>query len=80
MAKDTLMIHDAATEEIIVRDLTDEEQAALDASRKEAIAARKKAKADAQAAYELKYGAYEKLGLTVEEINAILPKPESEDA
>ena len=80
MAKDTLMIHDVANDEIIIRELTEDEQAELDADRKQAIAAKKKAKADAKAAYELKYAAYEKLGLSVEEIDAILPKPLSENA
>lgn len=80
MAKDTLMIHDVANDEIVIRELTDDEQMQLDAARKEAIDAKTKAKADAKAAYELKYAAYEKLGLSVEEIQAILPKPDSEDA
>lgn len=80
MAKDTLMIHDVANDEILIRELTDDEQMQLDAARKEAIDAKNKAKADAKVAYELKYAAYEKLGLSVEEIQAILPKPDPEDA
>lgn len=73
MAKDTLMIHNATTDEIIVRELTDDEQDELDAARAKALAAKQKAKDEAKAARDLKISAYEKLGLTAEEIQALLP-------
>ena len=73
MAKDTLMIHNAATDEIIVRELTDDEQDELDAARAKALAAKQKAKDEAKAARDLKISAYEKLGLTAEEIESLLP-------
>lgn len=73
MAKDTLMIHNATTDEIIVRELTDDEQDELDAARAKALAAKQKTKDEAKAARDLKISAYGKLGLTAEEIEALLP-------
>lgn len=65
-------VFDAITGENIVREMTQEELDAKNAEIAE-FAAAKKAKEEAEAALrQTKVSAYQKLGLTVEEINAIL--------
>jgi hypothetical protein len=67
-------IFDAITGENIVREMTKEELDAKNAEIAE-FAAAKKAKEEAEAALkQTKVTAYEKLGLTVQEISAILPQ------
>jgi hypothetical protein len=65
-------IYDALTNQNVVREMTDEELVARKAEFAE-FAAAKKAKEEAEAALRnTKISAYEKLGLTPQEIEAIL--------
>ena len=58
-----------------VRTLTDEEYEATIEAWADAWLAKEQAKIDAENSRQLKISAYEKLGLTPEEIEALLPKP-----
>ena len=58
-----------------VRTLTDQEYEATIQAWADAWLAKEQAKIDAENARQLKISAYEKLGLTPVEIEAILPKP-----
>jgi hypothetical protein len=58
-----------------VRTLTDEEYDATIEAWADAWLAKEQAKIDAENARQLKISAYEKLGLTAEEIEALLPTP-----
>jgi hypothetical protein len=71
----TIQIHDVATGEIINREMTDEEQQQFQAER--AINSEAKRFREEQAAQlrATKISAYQKLGLTAEEIEALLPTP-----
>jgi|688.fasta_scaffold420253_2 uncharacterized protein with von Willebrand factor type A (vWA) domain len=71
----TIQIHDVATGEIINREMTDEEQQQFEAER--AINSEAKRLREEQAAQlrATKISAYQKLGLTAEEIEALLPTP-----
>ena len=72
---DLIQIYDHNTGETIVREMSDEEQAERNAE----IAAykvEKQARQDAiEAAWRTKVSAYEKLGLTANEIEALAPTP-----
>jgi hypothetical protein len=59
--------------ENIVRELTDDEQKILNAERKKAIEAKKQAVIEEEKLREIKVSAYQKLGLSDEEIEALLP-------
>jgi len=63
----TAHIHDAATGETIVRDMTDDELALIETAKNEAAAAEAEAKAKTAA----RTTALAKLGLTAEEIAAL---------
>jgi len=75
MMNNSITIYDHTTGETIVREMTDEEQAQRNAE----IAAwkvEKQARQDAEeAAWRTKISAYQKLGLTVDEIEALAPTP-----
>lgn len=73
MANDNVYIYDHKTGEEIVREMTDEEQAQRDAEVEAATKAKAKAKANAELLRLAKISAYEKLGLTESEIEALLP-------
>jgi hypothetical protein len=73
---DKISIYDYATGEVIVREMTDEEQAQRDA---EVAAYQAEQQAKEQQEAELranKIAAYQKLGLTEAEIEALLPTPQ----
>lgn len=72
MSNETITIHNAETGEIIVKELTDAEQAELMAERQAARAAKAEA---AEAKVELETKKQEvlaKLGLTAQEVSALL--------
>ena len=73
MANDTYMIHNADTGEINIETLTDEEQSELDSEREAALADKAKRVLEAKNLRLLKISAYEKLGLSEAEIEALLP-------
>lgn len=76
MTNDKVFIYDHSTGEEIVREMTDEEQAQRNAEIA-AYSAEKQAKQDAaETAWRTKVSAYEKLGLTSDEIKALAPTPE----
>lgn len=64
----TAHIHDAATGETIVRDMTDDELALIETAKNEAAAAEAEAKAKAAA----RAAVLAKLGLTADEATALL--------
>lgn len=79
MANDTKLIHDVATGEITIVELTDEEQAIRNAEIAANEAAKAAAKKEADDIRQNKISAYQKLGLTQAEIDALLPvAPENE--
>ena len=69
-------IYDHNTGENIVRDMTDEEQAQRDAEVEATRIAKEQAELEAKQLRETKIAAYEKLGLTEAEIEALLPTPQ----
>ena len=79
MSNDTYYIHNAEIDEIKIIELTDDQQKALDAERQEAIAANAAAKLKEEQLRLTKISAYEKLGLTEAEIEALLPTPKPID-
>ena len=79
MANDTYYIHNVETDEIKTIELTDDEQKELDAERQKAIAAKAAAKLEQEQLRLTKISAYEKLGLTEAEIEALLPAPKPLD-
>lgn len=72
---DKIGIYDHNTGEQVIREMTDEEQAAYDAHREVVETQRAEERAKAEALRQSKIAAYEKLGLTPEEIEALLPTP-----
>ena len=72
---DSIYIFDAATGEEIIREMTDEEQAQRDAENAAYFIAKQQQLDAEEAAWRTKVNAYEKLGLTPAEIDAIAPKP-----
>ena len=75
MTNDKVFIYDGWNDEYIVRELTDEEQAAKDAADALTIEQEAQSKAEAEALRQTKISAYQKLGLTEAEIEALLPAP-----
>jgi hypothetical protein len=71
MTNDTKLIHNAETNEIEILTLNDVEQSQLDAERLLAIKAQNDAKEKAEQTKSLKISAYQKLGLTPEEIEIL---------
>jgi len=69
-------IYNHSTGENIVREMTNEEQAQKDAEVEAARIAKEQAKIEAEQLRETKIAAYEKLGLTEAEIEALLPTPQ----
>ena len=72
MANDFIHIHNAVTDEVIVRELSDSEQAELDAHR---LAAKEKAEADkaeVEAKVVQRQALLDKLGITEEEARLLL--------
>jgi hypothetical protein len=68
--------YDHSTGENIVREMTDEEQAQRDAEIEATRTAKEQAELKAKQLREIKIAAYEKLGLTEAEIEALLPTPQ----
>lgn len=77
MTNDTHYVHNVATGEIEIIELTDDEQKQLDAERQKAIAAKAALKLEQEQLRLTKISAYQKLGLTEAEIEALVsaPKP-----
>lgn len=75
MTNDKVFIYNHSTGEEIVREMTDEEQAQRDAEVAAWLAEQAQAKAQAEALRQTKIAAYQKLGLTEAEIEALLPAP-----
>ena len=72
MSKDTLMIHNVETDEIIIRELTDEEQAVRDAE-VAAVLAEKQAQIEAAETKAVaRQALLDKLGITEEEARLLL--------
>ncbi len=69
-------IYDHNTGENIVREMTSEEQAQRDAEIEAWLTAKENAKLEAEQLRQIKIAAYEKLGLTKAEIEALLPTPQ----
>lgn len=79
MPNDTYYVHNVATDEIEIIELTDDEQKQLDAERQKAIAAKAALKLEQEQLRLTKISAYQKLGLTEAEIEALVPAPKSID-
>lgn len=75
MTNELIQEHNAKTNEIIVRELTNKEQAERNAAKTAFEEAKTAAVAAATELRALKISAYQKQGLTAEEIEAILPTP-----
>ena len=75
MANDLTQIHNAETDQITVRELTDDEQAIRNAEKTVWLAEREQETFNAVQLRQTKIAAYEKLGLTPTEIEALLPTP-----
>lgn len=75
MTNDKIYNHNVATDEITVFELSDQEQALRDAQVNKATQDAEKAKADAETLRQTKIAAYQKLGLSEAEIEALLPTP-----
>lgn len=75
MSNDLVQTHNAATDEIIIRELTDDEQAIRDAEKAAWFAEKEQEKLNALELRQTKIAAYEKLGLNEAEIEALLPIP-----
>jgi len=69
MANDFIQIHNAVTDEVIVKELSDSEQSELDAQR---LAAKEKAEADKVQAETMRQTLLDKLGITEEEARLLL--------
>ena len=75
MTNNKIGIYDHATGENIAREMTAEEKAERDAEIKSWKKAKENAKIEAEQLRATKIAAYEKLGLTEAEIEALLPTP-----
>jgi hypothetical protein len=71
MANQMIQIHDATTDEIIVREMTNEEQAAHDAANAQSIAQSEDDKAAAKLAKEAAEAKLAALGLTADDLKAL---------
>lgn len=76
MSNDKIGIYDHLTGEVIVREMTNEEQAERNADIAAYVAEKEAKKTAAESAWRIKVVAYEKLGLTADEIEALAPTPE----
>lgn len=72
---DKIGIYDHLTGEYTTVEFTDDEQTKIDAERAAWRIAKDQAKLEAQQLRQTKINAYEKLGLTPAEIEALLPTP-----
>jgi hypothetical protein len=77
MTNDTKMIHDVSTDEITIVELTDAEQSERNAESLANEMSKNEAKLKAENLRLTKIEAYTKLGLTPDEIEALLPTPET---
>ena len=68
-------IYNHSTGEEIIREMTPEEKANRDAEIAVFVAQQKQLKAEAKKLYETKVSAYQKLGLSEAEIEALVPTP-----
>lgn len=75
MTNGTIQIYNHSTTETTVREMTDEEQAQRDAEVAAYLAEKEAKKNAAESAWRVKFSAYEKLGLTPDEIEALAPTP-----
>lgn len=75
MANETIQIYDHLTGETIIREMTDEEQAKRDAEIAAYLAEKAAKEAEAAQLRATKISAYQKMGLTEVEIEALLPTP-----
>ena len=75
MTNNNIYHYDHSTGEEIVRELTAEEQAQKNAEETAWLAEQAKLKADTEALRQTKIAAYQKLGLSEAEIEALLPAP-----
>lgn len=71
MTKPTIRIHNTETNEVIDREMTDAEFEIYEANKQAAL----NNQAQIEEARQLKISAYQKLGLTEAEIEALLPTP-----
>jgi len=71
MANQMIQIHNATTDEITVREMTDEEQANFDAANAQSIAQAEENKAAAKAAKEAAEAKLAALGLTADDLKAL---------
>jgi hypothetical protein len=77
MTNNTKMIHDVSTDEITIVELTDAEQSERNAESLANEMSKNEAKLKAENLRLTKIEAYTKLGLTPDEIEALLPTPET---
>jgi len=75
MPKDNISIYNHSTGESLVREMTNEEQAEREAQIEAHKIEKAKRESDALQLREAKLSAYQKLGLTQTEIEALLPIP-----
>lgn len=75
MPNDNIGIYDHNTGETIIREMTDEEQAQRNAEIEAEKIEKAKKEAEIKELKALKISAYQKLGLTEAEIEALLPSP-----
>lgn len=76
MANDTIQILDVATGELVIREMTNAEQAIRDAEIQQWKTEKANRQQSVESAWRIKVNAYEKLGLTADEIEAIAPTPQ----
>jgi hypothetical protein len=72
MANDLIQIHNAETDEITVRELTDDEQAIRDAEKAAWFAEKEQEKLEAEAKAQAKSALLERLGITADEAKLLL--------
>ena len=72
---DKVFIYNGITNEEFIREMTDDEQAQRNTEAAQAIEQKAQAKAEAEVLRATKISAYQKLGLTEAEIEALLPTP-----
>jgi hypothetical protein len=75
MTNETKLVHNVQTGEIEILELTDKEQEIKNAESQASINAKAEKIAELQELRLTKISAYEKLGLTATEIEALLPTP-----
>ena len=80
MTTETKYIHDVATNEVIIEPLTQEEIKTRAAEYAAEVAELQAKKAKQEELRVLKISAYKKLGLTDEEIEALVPTPLEDNA